>query len=58
MLEPEVVYKGKFENWILPRDHKGTAIGTEPKGPFEIEVFNAGTSVKPHWRARLMPTGQ
>lgn len=53
----EIIYRAKFETWLLPPSKDGGAsIAVNPRGPFEVEVFNAGTNTKPHWRACLIPT--
>lgn len=57
-MEEDIIYRARFEGWILPRDHKGTGIGTDPIGPFHVEVLNLGTHAKPLWGAVLLPTRQ
>jgi hypothetical protein len=46
-------YRAKFEFMILP-----DGFAREPKGPFEVEVFNGcrPESLKPYWKSRLIPT--
>jgi hypothetical protein len=53
------IYRAIFEYWKLPFDYKATELASEPRGPFEIELYEDGLKrERARWIAVLLPTRQ